>query len=328
MYTNADSLLNKRKELEVHIQRAQPLSIGITEVKPKNAKFDVQLCELALDGYELTSNVHEAGRGVALYLHNSLKATRSIVNDTIGFTESIWAEVRLPDEDRLLVGCVYRSPSSNDINNDKVCQLMREAGEKRCSHVLVLGDFNYPKINWSDSSCAEDPVKPAYRFLESVHGSYLVHVIEPTRYRVNQNANTSDLIFTNEEGMVKEVEYGPHLGASDHVILTFDFHCRTLLPRELPERYLYDRGQYDRLRNLMDIDWTAELEDKSTQESWNLIVEHLQTAIAASIPMTRRRSRGKFKPLWMNGEALAKVKTKRDTWKRYKTPRDERDYKV
>ena len=220
MYTNADSLLNKRKELEVHIQRAQPLLIGITEVKPKNAKFDVQLCELALDGYELMSNLHEV-------------ATRSIVNDTIGFTESIWAEVRLPDADRLLVGCVYRSPSSNDVNNDKLCQLMREAGEKRCSHVLVLGDFNYPEINWSDSSCAEDPVKPAYRFLESVHDSYLVqHVIEPTRYRVNQNANTLDLIFTNKEGMVKEVEYGPHLGASDHVILTFDFHCRTLLPTE------------------------------------------------------------------------------------------------
>ena len=30
----------------------------------------------------------------------------------------------------------------------------------------------------------------------------------------------------------------------------------------------------------------------------------------------------------MNGEALVKVKTKRDTWKRYKTTRDERDYKV
>ena len=105
-------------------------------------------------------------------------------------------------------------------------------------------------------------------------------------------------------------------------------HCRTFLPRKLPERYLYNRGQYDRLRNLMDIDWTAELENKSTQESWNLIVEHLQKAIAASIPKTRRRPRGKFKPLWMNGEALAKVKTKRDTWKRYKTTRDERDYKV
>ena len=145
-------------------------------------------------------------------------------------------------------------------------------------------------------------MKLAYRFLESVHDSYLVqHVIEPTRYRVNQNDNTLDLIFTNEEGIVKEVEYGPHLGASDHVILTFDFHCRTLLPRELPERYMYDRGQYDRLRNLMDIDWTAALEDKSTQESWNLIVEHHQTAIAASIPKTRRRPRGKFKPLWMNG---------------------------
>ena len=91
------------------------------------------------------SNVHEAGRDVALYLHNSLKATRSIVNDTVGFTESE------PNEDRLLVGCVYRSPSSNDINNDKRCQLMREAGEKRCSHVLVIGDFNYQEINWSDS---------------------------------------------------------------------------------------------------------------------------------------------------------------------------------
>ena len=52
------------------------LVIGITEVKPKNQRFIINLAELALENYDMFQiNVIEAtGRGVILYTHKSLKA--------------------------------------------------------------------------------------------------------------------------------------------------------------------------------------------------------------------------------------------------------------
>ena len=37
-----------------------------------------------------------------------------------------------------------------------------------------------------------------------------------------------DLVFTNEEGMVSNLEYLPGLGSSDHVVLRFSLVCYSL----------------------------------------------------------------------------------------------------
>ena len=44
-----------------------------------------------------------------------------------------------------------------------------------------------------------------------------------------------DLIFTNEEGMVKNIQYHPVLGNSDHVVIRFTLSCYTEAAASLPE---------------------------------------------------------------------------------------------
>ena len=76
MYTNADSLMNKFIEFKERVKMNNCLVIGITEVKPKNQRFIINLAELALENCDMFQiNVIEAtGRGVILYTHKSLKA--------------------------------------------------------------------------------------------------------------------------------------------------------------------------------------------------------------------------------------------------------------
>ena len=44
--------MNKRTELESSVELYKPIAIGITEVKPKNTKFDIQAGKISLNEYE------------------------------------------------------------------------------------------------------------------------------------------------------------------------------------------------------------------------------------------------------------------------------------
>ena len=46
MYTNVDTFLNKRTELLFRIQQCNPDILGLTEIKPKNASWELSAHEL------------------------------------------------------------------------------------------------------------------------------------------------------------------------------------------------------------------------------------------------------------------------------------------
>ena len=111
---------------------------------------------------------------------------------------------------------MYRSPSSDKYKSTlALCNLLSSI--HGYSHVLICGDFNYPNINWSTLSCN---TTYSQMFLDTIHDHCLFqHITEPTHYRPITVANTLDLIFTNEDGMINSVEYLPGIGSSDHVCL-------------------------------------------------------------------------------------------------------------
>ena len=97
-------------------------------------------------------------------------------------------------------------------------------------YILVVGDFNYPEHNWGEG----EPVagigerNSAPKFLECTRDVFFTqHVKQPTRHRLHQILNFLDLVFSNEDGMVNDVEVGESLGKSDHSVVTFSFTCET-----------------------------------------------------------------------------------------------------
>ena len=51
--------------------------------------------------------------------------------------------------------------------------------------------------------------------------------MEPTRKRGKDNPSTLDLLFSNEEHMISDLEIIAPLGSSDHSILKFNFVCHS-----------------------------------------------------------------------------------------------------
>ena len=245
--------------------------------------------------------------------------------------ESVWCEVRLTGSDKLLVGCVYRSPNSNRENDVKINTTLHKANSSGYSHVLVCGDFNHSSLNWRDSTSPTDVNHPASFFMEAVRDSFLVqHVTEPTHYRGDNMPNTLDLIFTNESGMLDCLKYMAPIGKSHHSSLKMDFCCYTNASNTSKDRHIYDKGDYDSMREMMrSREWEMELSDKTVDERWTTTMGAINDATRKCIPKRRSNGKGiikKMKPIWMDEKVTAAVKRKTEAYTKYRQSREGTDY--
>ena len=157
-------------------------------------------------------------RGIAIYVHHKLQASQVFFNSP----HHVWTSIKLQGSDSLLVGCIYRSPSSNiDTSTTSLCDLLTNL--HNYTHLLICGDFNYKAISWSNFSGTSNNchIEP---FLDTIDDLFLFqHISEPTRYREEETPSLLDLVFTNEQDMINNLVYLPPL--SDHVCIEFDLNC-------------------------------------------------------------------------------------------------------
>ena len=78
-----------------------------------------------------------------------------------------------------------------------------------------MGNFNNKDIMWNQDwrtpSLSENSEE--FLFVETLRDCYLYQYIDkPTRTRVGQEPSILDLVITNEEGMVEELNISVHLG--------------------------------------------------------------------------------------------------------------------
>ena len=148
----------------------------------------------------------------------------------------------------MIFGCFYRSPTESPYshsNNAKLNELIIQlALSNRYTHCCFVGDFNFGEINWSNCSspCSEESKEE--KFLEALRDSYLFqHVREPTRSRGKDEPSTLDLILTNEENQISNLEYNAPLGKSDHSTLYFVYDCY-INTNSIKDRFQFDKADY------------------------------------------------------------------------------------
>ena len=74
---------------------------------------------------------------------------------------------------------------------------------------------------------------------------------QTTRRRGNDDPSLLDLILADESMQVSEISHHAPLGKSNHSLITFDFHCYLDFIRR-KERYCFDRGNYEGMRDKLE----------------------------------------------------------------------------
>ncbi|CAG2187314.1 unnamed protein product [Mytilus edulis] len=330
LFSNVDTLSNKRSEFEAHLSIEKPHIIGLCEIYPKNSMDKSISSMLNLADYEKYLPDKVGDRGVVIYIHKSLTAFKVDILSESGFNESVWCEVKLEGTDKLLLGCIYRSPSSVSCNNKKLNDLICHARNLKYSHYLIMGDFNYPEIKWVDNEVSSGINTDPFKFYECMQNNFLFqHICTPTRFRTGQNANLLDLVFTNEENMIAKdsIQMDSPVGKSDHCMITFDFCCYLNNENTSGDRFSYFRGNYELFNEtLNDIDWDVLLNNKSINEMWKCFSSVMSDNIDRFIPKKKTDRKFISPPLWMDRATKSAIVKKRKSWKKYKYSRNNLSY--
>ena len=203
------------------IAAREPDVMLLTEVIPKAQKHSIQETQEKLKGYDIYTtfndtdgNLSASGiRGVAIFVKENIKCVEIKLKNE--YADQVWVELGLRNKDHLLCGCIYRSPTREGFSTietrTEVCETINEAVQRKSSHLLICGDFNYPDIDW-ECKFFDEISNIKRQFLDTIQDcQFYQHIFEPTRYRNEDTPGLLDLVFTNEESMIKYLSYNTGL---------------------------------------------------------------------------------------------------------------------
>ena len=315
MNLNAQSLKNKMAEFNLTVKNKNPQIISITESWGKDWVKDGIF---ELDGYTMYRNDRKGakGGGTILYINNKIEQRACRPLSSKEFESSSWCWINETGGKKILVGSIYRSTSSSQNNNDLLLELLDKACEiAGDNRLLILGDFNIPKVDWANRITLDGAKPIDDKVLEKANDNFLFqHVKQDTRFR-NNESSLLDLVFTKEEEDVKNIEILQPLGNSDHGIVVGDFVCEWKSRIVRKPRRQYHLGNYEKIEEgLNKIDWLEEFRNKNVQECWNIFKSKLESLIDEHIPMSEPKD---YNEPWMNWKLIRIWRRKYFAWKRY-----------
>ena len=313
LYTNADQLKNKMDEMETRIREYRPHIVGITEVKAKNSQRRCSPAEynmVTLNNYDMfgVNLDSDKGRGLILYVDKQLGAIEVKIESS--FQEFLTIRIGLSGGRRLMVALVYRSEGGGEENNMELLETINKICQENFEFTIIMGDFNYPGIDWGLMEAKGHGNNTENKFLECIQDNYLFQLVgSPTRWRGDDKPNLLDLILTNEEGLVESLEIQSPLGKSDHCVIAFNIKCQREQHNNFKIRKNYNKANYTEIRNkLNEIPWDEQLSARTTEESWNYFTAQLNNIIDKFVPETKYKNRKENFPL--DAETVNKIKLK------------------
>ena len=111
-------------------------------------------------------------------------------------------------------------------------------------HIVTLGDFNYPRIDWKIMSTTEPSIEDKeFKCIEKLRDSDLIqHITESTTGRGTTEPSLLALIITSEDSEIILIETASALGKSDHSIIKVSLSCTPILEPNTKTVYKYNRG--------------------------------------------------------------------------------------
>ena len=245
---NANGIRGKVLELQLLINKEHPDIICCQETRIDSGISSSELFPPNFIVYRKDRNCHGGGVCIAV----SDKLTASPCPDLDSETESIWIKLTSRGSSCSLkyVCCIYRPPGSSinylETFGSATNKLLCKYKNKTLPHITIVGDFNYPGVDWINSSIGTSHGGKA--ILDFAFDNFLTQmVLEPTRLGVG-SCNILDLLFTTHCALIDNLHIGPLF--SDHCIIAF--HVNNFVPnKHKPPRkiYLYGKTNLPGLKN-------------------------------------------------------------------------------
>ncbi|NQY00907.1 MAG: hypothetical protein HRT70_07220 [Flavobacteriaceae bacterium] len=203
----------------------------------------------------------------------------------------------------LLIGVIYRPPNYNYEDNELLYELLQKAGQVKTTFKLIVGDFNFPNIDWVNFSynpCCD-------QFMEATLDLNLTqHVFQPTREN-----SILDLVFSSHPEIVSNVDIIEPIATSDHNMVLCELNLVDETPVPKVEKvYNYRKADWNSfICLLMQVNWDLIFQCEKVDDIWLNFTSYLKNIIDAVVPL--KAPVRKCNPLWIT-EAVNLARVKRN----------------
>ena len=116
-------------------------------------------------------------------------------------------------------------------------------------YTVILGDTNFPSINWDDCSTTKNKEIKEFKFLEAARDAFLTQrVDEPTRNTAGDKPSLLDIILTDAGLSDLNTNIQSPLGQSDHVPIEVELSAYRTISKTVI-RNNFAKGDYDLMRD-------------------------------------------------------------------------------
>ena len=241
-------------------------------------------------------------------------------------TEAIYIKVQTTSSKPLIIGSLYRPPSSDTTYMEEMCNTISTLFSTNKSAIIWLGgDLNLPDINWKSVSIEGSRYNTSINetFLETIKECGLEQkIMFPTRMN-----NTLDLYLTNRPSLVNRCESLP--GLSDHDIAFIDSNVSAKRHKPIKRKiYIWKRAKIEELQTgaeNINIEFHQKFEKHSCiEEMWSYLSTSLTELLDSAVPS--KMSSTRYHQPWITGDVRRLSKRKKRAYSKATSSKDPADF--
>lgn len=289
---------------------------------------DIMDCEILERGYTIFRRDRQGrtGGGVLLAVRDNLVTSRR--QDLETNLEMVCVEVNTLGSSKVLVSVVYRPPGHEDdtLFMEGFSMLLQNLSRSSRSQIVILGDFNFPAIHWTENCGYVDSENSVEHFFcESLKDFSLFQLNDTaTRFTSSGHGNILDLVISNVPERVSSVEVlNPEETGifTDHHVLLFDLAVHMRRTKK-PDRHVYNFKAANFVELKRDIRLSSGLETSSSLDNINECWQNWKNTLLhlADKHIPKVKIKNSNTPPWIDGEvkhALRKKETARRAYRKY-----------
>ena len=319
---NFQSIKNKKAELLNIIDSYNPTIILGTETWLNNS---IHSSEIFPPSYNIYRKDRKDGFGGVL-----IAISADIISENLNITtdtESVYASVTLDTSMKLIIGALYRPPSSSVEYMDNMCTTIESLVAKYKNAIYWLGgDLNLPDINWTTQSIDGNANTKAInqRLIDCAQQSGLEQMVN---FHTRQSS-TLDLFFTNRPSLVDKCSPAPGLAGHDivEIITTASARRNKPVSRKI---YLWKKADMEALKTgcteISKHFCDTFSESSSITDMWNFIKTKLLEQQEKHVPSKQTSTR--YSQPWINKQVKSISRRKKRSHKKARKTKKATDIK-
>ena len=323
-------LINRKNEIEHIIGDYKPHVLGISETR---FEHNHSLEDVNIDNYDLylcktLQNPQLRTSRCAVYVHKDVvvKERLDLMNETFS---SVWLELGLPKQKKILVANIYREWQYLHQGNDNSsltipAQLQRwnsfldqwEMAIIEEKEVHCMGDTNIDYLKWKDTSQPGEEDKGRLRpliiqlFDRIIPHGFVQLMTGSTRVQRGQAPSGLDHYYTNRPHKVNNIHAYYH-GSSDHKLIFAVRHSKVKFskPRIIMKRCYKNFDPALFLAEVRNISWWEVYSCENVESAAELFTNKLNNILNKMAPVKKFQVRSNYAP-WMSDQTKEKIKTR------------------